>query len=125
MELNLVKVTFDQLDSAARCVLALKEQPFFFIRMQNTLYMNKDMKGIRKITAAVETMWKYDCILPYCRFCPGSGLAVTCQLSAHPRSGPQFPEFHTFSRRFSVTPAGVLCPQKPRSHSSFQISRSS
>lgn len=28
--------------------------------MQNTLYMNKSMKGIRKLTAAIETMWKYD-----------------------------------------------------------------
>ncbi len=60
MELNLVKTTYSELDGAARCILGWKRQPFCFIRMQNTLYMNKNMKGIRKLTAAVETLWKYD-----------------------------------------------------------------
>lgn len=60
MELNLVKTTYADLSSTARCVLALRDEPFFFARMQDTLYMNKSMKGVRKITAAVETMWKYD-----------------------------------------------------------------
>lgn len=58
MELNLVKTTYEGLSSAAR--FALRNEPFFFVRMQNTLYMNKSMKGIRKVTAALETMWKYD-----------------------------------------------------------------
>lgn len=60
MKLNLVKTTYADLGSTARCVLALRNKPFFFVRMQNTLYMNKSMKGIRKLTAAIETMWKYD-----------------------------------------------------------------
>lgn len=60
MELNLAKTTYEGLSSNARCVLALQNKPFFFVRMKNTLYMNKNMKGIRKITAALETMWKYD-----------------------------------------------------------------
>ncbi|MGM9628214.1 MAG: hypothetical protein ACI3V4_09015 [Faecousia sp.] len=60
MTLNLVKTTYADLDSTARCVLALRNKPFFFVRMQSTLYMNKNMKGVRKLTAAIETMWKYD-----------------------------------------------------------------
>ena len=60
MELNLVKTTYEGLSSNARCVLALRNKPFFFARMKDTLCMNKNMKGIRKITAALETMWKYD-----------------------------------------------------------------
>lgn len=60
MELKLVKTTYADLNSTARCVLALRNEPFFFVRMQDTLYMNKSMKGIRKVTAALETMWKYD-----------------------------------------------------------------
>lgn len=62
MTLNLIKTTYSSLDSTARCVLSLLNEPFFFVRMQNTLYMNKRMKGIRNLTAAVETMWKYDYI---------------------------------------------------------------
>lgn len=60
MELNLVKTTYAELDGALRCILGWKNKPFFFIRMKDTLYMNKNIKGIRKITAALETMWKYD-----------------------------------------------------------------
>lgn len=60
MKLNLVKTTYAELDGALRCILGWKNKPFFFIRMKDTLYMNKNMKGIRKITAALETMWKYD-----------------------------------------------------------------
>lgn len=60
MELNLVKTTYGDLSSTARCVLALRNKPFFFVRMKDTLYMNKNMKGIRKLTSALETMWKYD-----------------------------------------------------------------
>ena len=60
MKLNLVKTTYADLDSTARCVLALRNKHFFFVRIQNTLYMNKSMKGIRKLTEAIETMWKYD-----------------------------------------------------------------
>ena len=60
MTLNLVKTTYAGLDSTARCVLDLQNKPFFFIRMRNTLYMNNRMKGIRKLTAAIKTMWKYD-----------------------------------------------------------------
>lgn len=60
MQLNLVKTTYAELGSSARCVLALRNDPFFFVRIRDTLYMNKGIKGIRKITAALETMWKYD-----------------------------------------------------------------
>lgn len=60
MKLNLVKTTYAELDGALRCILEWQKKPFYFIRMRNTLYMNKRMKGIRKITAALETMWKYD-----------------------------------------------------------------
>lgn len=60
MKLNLVKTTYAELDGALRCILGWQNKPFYFIRMRNTLYMNKNMKGIRKITAALETMWKYD-----------------------------------------------------------------
>lgn len=60
MKLNLVKTTYSELDGALRCILVWQKKPFFFIRMKDTLYMNKNMKGVRKITAALETMWKYD-----------------------------------------------------------------
>lgn len=60
MELNLIKTTLTDLPSNARCILALKNTPFFFIRFHGNLYMNKATKGIRKVTAAVMTMWKYD-----------------------------------------------------------------
>lgn len=60
MELNMVKVTSDCLDSGARCVLALRNEPFYFIRCQGVLYMNKGMKQTRKITEAVRVMWQYD-----------------------------------------------------------------
>lgn len=60
MELKLVKVTYSELDGALRCILGWQKKPFYFIRMKDTLYMNKNMNGIRKITAALETMWKYD-----------------------------------------------------------------
>lgn len=60
MTLNLVKTTYADLDSTARCVLALQNEPFYFIRCHDNLYMNKAMKNIRKITDAVRVMWKYD-----------------------------------------------------------------
>ena len=60
MELNMVKTTPDCLDSGARCVLALRNEPFYFIRCQGVLYMNKGMKQTRKITEAVRVMWQYD-----------------------------------------------------------------
>lgn len=60
MELNIVKTTRDGLDSGMRCVLALKNEPFFFILCRGVLYMNKGMKNTRKITEAVRTMWQYD-----------------------------------------------------------------
>ena len=60
MKLNIVKTTFAELDGGARCILALENAPFFFIRIRGVLYMNKSMKGIRKVMAAVTTMWKYD-----------------------------------------------------------------
>ena len=60
MELNLIKTTLADLPSNARCILALNNTPFFFIRFRGNLYMNKATKGIRKVTAAVMTMWKYD-----------------------------------------------------------------
>lgn len=60
MELNIVKTTHDGLDSGARCILALRNEPFFFIRCRGILYMSKGMKNTRKITEAVRTMWQYD-----------------------------------------------------------------
>ena len=60
MELNMVKTTHDCLDSGARYVLALRNEPFFFIRCRGVLYMNKCLKNARKITEAVRIMWQYD-----------------------------------------------------------------
>ena len=60
MELNMVKTTHECLDSGARCVLALRNEPFYFIRCNGVLYMNKGMKHTRKITEAVRFMWQYD-----------------------------------------------------------------
>ena len=60
MELNIVKTTHEGLDSGARCVLALRNEPFYFIRCRGVLYMNKGMKNTRKITDAVRIMWQYD-----------------------------------------------------------------
>ena len=60
MELNMVKTTPDCLDSGARCVLALRNEPFYFIRCRGVLYMNKGMKQTRKITEAVRVVWQYD-----------------------------------------------------------------
>lgn len=60
MKLALIKTTHAELDSVACCVLVLRNEPFFFIRCNGILYMNKSMKNIRKITAAVRTMWQYD-----------------------------------------------------------------
>lgn len=59
MELKLVKIVSDELDSNARCILALKNEPFFFLWYQGKVLMNREMKGIRKITEAVKTMWEY------------------------------------------------------------------
>lgn len=61
MELKLVTITSDQLDSAARCILALKNEPFFFLWYQGKVLMNREMKDSRRITEAVRTMWK--CVL--------------------------------------------------------------
>lgn len=60
MELNMVKTTNEGLNSTARCVLALRNEPFYFIRCNGVLYMNKGMKQTRKITEAVRAMWQYD-----------------------------------------------------------------
>lgn len=60
MKLNLVKITPAELPSGARMVIALKEQPFAFLWYQGDVLMNRKMKGIRKLTAAMETMWRYD-----------------------------------------------------------------
>lgn len=60
MTLNLVKTTYADLNGYARCFLALRNETFFFVRYQNVLYMNKDMKCARKLISAIETMWKYD-----------------------------------------------------------------
>lgn len=60
MELNMVKTTNEGLDSTARCVLALRNEPFYFVRCNGVLYMNKGMKQTRKITEAVRSMWQYD-----------------------------------------------------------------
>lgn len=60
MELNLKKMTASELDSGARFVLALINEPFYFIRYWGVLYMNKSMKNTRKITEAVRAMWQYD-----------------------------------------------------------------
>lgn len=60
MELNMVKTTNEGLNRTARCVLALRNEPFYFIRCNGVLYMNKGMKQTRKITEAVRAMWQYD-----------------------------------------------------------------
>ena len=60
MELNMVKTTHECLDSGARCVLDLRNEPFFFIRCRGVLYMNKGLKNARRITDAVRIMWQYD-----------------------------------------------------------------
>ena len=60
MELNLIKTTSAELPGGARCILALKNEPFFFIQFRGSLYMNKEIKGVSKITQAIATMWKYD-----------------------------------------------------------------
>lgn len=60
MELNMVKTTNEGLNSTARCVLALINEPFYFIRCNGVLYMNKGMKQTRKIAEAVRALWQYD-----------------------------------------------------------------
>ncbi len=59
MELRLVKTASNELDSGARCILALENEPFFFLWYQGEVLMNRKMKGIRRITEAVRTMWEY------------------------------------------------------------------
>ncbi len=59
MELKLVKTASNELDSGARCILALENEPFFFLWYQGEVLMNRKMKGIRRITEAVKTMWEY------------------------------------------------------------------
>ena len=60
MELKLKKITAAELDSGARCILALKNKPFFFLWYQGEVLMNKGMKGTRKTIAALREMWQYD-----------------------------------------------------------------
>ncbi len=62
MTLNLVKTTYADLDSTARCALDLRNKPFFFVRCQGILYMNQIMDTTEELVKAIETMWKYDCI---------------------------------------------------------------
>ena len=60
MEITIVKTTYEELDHILQFVLELQKKPFFFVRSKGVLYMNKNMGGIDKLTAAVETMWKHD-----------------------------------------------------------------
>lgn len=60
MKLNLVKTTPDELPRDASFCLALQKKPFTFLWFQGEVLMNRNMKGIRKLTAALETMWKSD-----------------------------------------------------------------
>ena len=60
MELKLIKITAAELSSGARCILALKNKPFFFIWYHGEILMNKDMKGSRKTVDALREMWQYD-----------------------------------------------------------------
>lgn len=60
MELKLKKIVTAELDSGARCILALKNKPFFFLWYHGEVLMNKGMKGTRKTVAALREMWKYD-----------------------------------------------------------------
>lgn len=60
MELNLVKTTPGELPDDASFCVAITKHPFTFLWFRGCLLMNRNMKGIRKLTAAVETMWKYE-----------------------------------------------------------------
>lgn len=60
MDLKLKKIAAEDLNGDARCILALENKPFFFLWYYGEVLMNKKMKGIRKTTAALKEMWKYD-----------------------------------------------------------------
>lgn len=60
MDLKLVRITSADLDGDARCILALKNQPFCFLWYRGYVLMNREMEGVQKLTEAVKTMWKYD-----------------------------------------------------------------
>lgn len=60
MELTIVKTTPAELTGDARVIVALTGKPFTFLGIRGKVLMNRNMKGIRKLTAALETMWKYD-----------------------------------------------------------------
>lgn len=62
MELKLKKIATGDLDSGARCILALTNKPFFFLWYHGEVLMNKGMKGTRKTISALREMWKYDCL---------------------------------------------------------------
>ena len=57
---NFIMTTQKELDSIARFVLDLQKEPFFFIRCGGNFYMNKNMKGIRKVREAIQVLWQYD-----------------------------------------------------------------
>lgn len=59
---NFIMTTQKELDSIARFILNLQKEPFFFIRCGGNFYMNKNMKGIRKVREAIRVLWQYDCM---------------------------------------------------------------
>lgn len=63
MELNLVKVTYDELGPAARCILDLKKAPFFFLWFRGDVLMNKGMGDLQKVAEAIRNMWKRESII--------------------------------------------------------------
>lgn len=63
MELTIVKTTPAELTGDARIIVALSGKPFTFLGFRGKVLMNRNMKGIRKLTAALETMWKHDNML--------------------------------------------------------------
>lgn len=58
MELKLEKANINTIPDAPRVVLAMLKEPFYFTRYKGVLYINEDLSGMDKITAAVKKAWE-------------------------------------------------------------------
>lgn len=58
MKLNLVKANIFTIPNAARTVLNILKQPFFFTRCNGVVYMNEDMDKLDETAAAIASWWE-------------------------------------------------------------------
>lgn len=62
MNLKIIKTTYEDLGVGSRLALEAYGEPFFFSLSNGALYVNKDMRGIRKALEVAATIWEYDLV---------------------------------------------------------------